>query len=64
MKEEIKMKVKKETEGRFPNYDIYGTYHTTYKCPKCECTIHLDWHEVKNYCPTCGQKLDWNDCND
>ena len=29
-----------------------------YKCPKCEKTIiEADY----NYCPDCGQKLDWSD---
>lgn len=58
---ETPMKVDKNTKGSFPNYDKDDTYHTTYKCPKCNCTIHLDWHEERNFCSECGVKLDWGD---
>lgn len=58
---ETPMKVDKNTKGSFPNYDKDDTYHTTYKCPKCNCTIHLDWHEERNFCPECGVKLDLGD---
>lgn len=61
---ETPMKVDKNTKGSFPNYDKDDTYHTTYKCPKCNCTIHLDWHEERNFCPECGVKLGWGDDND
>ena len=60
----MKNKVKKETRDRFPNYDEYHSYHTTYQCPNCKCTIHLDWHEQRNYCPECGIKLDWSEVED
>lgn len=49
--------VNSATRGKFPNYDEMHTYHTTYQCPNCKCTIHLDWHEFRNYCPQCGQKI-------
>lgn len=55
------MKVDKKTKGSFPNYDNYETSHTTYKCPKCNCNIHLDWHEKRNFCAECGVKLDWSE---
>ena len=62
--EKIPVKVDKSTKGSFPNYDNYETSHTTYKCPKCNCTIHLDWHEKRNFCAECGTKLDWSDENE
>lgn len=61
---EIPMKVDKNTKGSFPNYDKNDTYHTTYECPKCNCTIHLDWHEQRNFCPECAVKLDWSDTDE
>ena len=61
---ETPMKVDKNTKGSFPNYDKDDTYHTTYKCPKCNCTIHLDWHEQRNFCPECAVKLDWSDTDE
>lgn len=57
-KESLPHKVKKETEGTF---NENGNSHTTYKCPKCNCTIHLDWHEKRNFCAECGVKLDWSE---
>lgn len=54
-------KVDKNTKGVFPNNDTYLSYHTTYACPNCNCKLHLDWHEKRNYCPHCGQALDWSD---
>lgn len=62
--EKTPMKVDKNTKGTFPNYDKDDTYHTTYKCPKCNCTIHLDWHEQRNFCPECAVKLDWSDTDE
>ena len=53
----IEKSIDENTKSKFPNYDKTGTYHTTYKCPNCDNTIHLDWHEKKNYCANCGQKL-------
>ena len=50
------MRVDYNTKGTFE--DCNST-HTTYKCPNCGCTIHLDWHEHRNYCPECGVKLNW-----
>lgn len=63
-KKEKPKKVDKKTKGIFPNNDTYLSYHTTYECPNCNCKLHLDWHEKRNYCPECGQKLDWSDTNE
>lgn len=54
-------KVDPKTKGSFPNYDENHSSHTIYNCPNCNCTLHLDWHEKRNYCPECGIKLDWSE---
>lgn len=36
----------------------YYCKKSSYKCPKCDVTIIERWY---NYCPVCGQKLDWSD---
>lgn len=36
----------------------YYCKKTSYKCPKCGVTIIERWY---NYCPVCGQKLDWSE---
>lgn len=33
-------------------------------CPICKRIFEVDNEEHYNYCPTCGQKLDWSDCDD
>ena len=45
------MKVDLETKDVLPNS---GTY---YDCPKCDKVIGKHY----NYCPYCGQKLDWSE---
>lgn len=36
----------------------YYCKKTSYKCPKCGVTIIERWY---NYCPHCGQKLNWEE---
>lgn len=32
----------------------------TWYCPECEAEYELDYHE-HDYCPKCGQALDWSE---
>lgn len=50
--------------ARPPIKDIEGEY----RCPICESTwITIDWdsgeHSKTPYCPSCGQKIDWEKVN-
>ena len=36
--------------------DWLGNACTEYYCPKCKKRVYLD-----NYCPGCGQKIDWGE---
>ena len=56
---ETPMFVDQKTKGKFPNGD--GSFHTTFRCPKCNCMLHLDWKEYRRYCPECGQKLNFGE---
>ena len=40
---------------RFPN--MCGTVFSHGKCAKCNHDIHIE----KNYCPNCGQAIDWGE---
>lgn len=35
----------------------------TWYCPDCEAEYELDYHEYE-YCPKCGQPLDWSEEED
>lgn len=48
-----------------PNYEGDGYYngepvYDTWICPCCEEKYEVDY-DVYDYCPNCGQKLDWSD---
>ena len=32
-----------------------------YECPLCECGLRANASWKDNYCPKCGQKIDWSD---
>ena len=36
-------------------YSSYGYGHGVYKCPMCDSDIH----GIYEYCPECGQKIDY-----
>ena len=38
-----------------------GLYHETPGCPNCGRNFKRCFNEHINYCPTCGQRLDWED---
>lgn len=40
-----------------------------YQCPQCKCAVGVNQHaeeqtQEDNYCPTCGQALDWSEENE
>ena len=37
--------------------------YDTWICPNCEKHYELDYEEY-DYCPNCGQMIDWSDEND
>ena len=42
-------------------YDHDGSLvHDGWKCPNCGTTYEIDDDEY-NYCPNCGQRLDWSE---
>lgn len=42
-------------------YDDSGNLiYDTWICPNCEDRYELDY-EVHQYCPVCGQRIDWGD---
>ena len=45
----------------YAGYVIGGLYHETAGCPNCGRNFKRCFNEHINYCPTCGQRLDWED---
>ena len=49
-----------------PNYEGDGcdengnVIYDTWICPCCETRYEVDYHDYQ-YCPNCGQKLDWSE---
>lgn len=40
-----------------------GPVYDTWECPNCGSTFELEYDRY-NYCPDCGQKIDWSDIDD
>ena len=60
-------KVLDKSKARKPTleYDDYADgnpVYDTWKCPDCH-TVY-DYDDKYNYCPNCGQHIDWSEIND
>lgn len=52
--------VDKATPRKFvKSYSQYGT--ETWLCPNCRRKLKREWQHRNNYCPKCGQKIEWSD---
>ena len=74
-----KVKHKKPVEGVQEKFDREKPYRMNYEgdgydpdgnlvydtaiC-KCGREFEIEYEEHYNYCPTCGQRLDWSECED
>lgn len=61
--EECRAAMQKQTEKK-PNFEGDGyadgqLVYDTWICPNCEKRYEVDYEEY-DYCPGCGQKIDWN----
>lgn len=58
--------IKEKSNPKKPNlegdgYDESGNMmYDTWICPNCEKHYELDYQEY-DYCPNCGQRIDWSD---
>ena len=41
------------------SYSKYGT--ESWLCPSCRRKLKRVWQQNNNYCPKCGQKIEWSD---
>ena len=54
---EFPMKLEYESDGCSEGEDIYDIAI----CPECGRRFEADYEEHYEYCPSCGQKLDWEE---
>lgn len=55
---ETPLKLYYEADGYSEGELVYDTA----VCPNCDRRFEVEYEEHYNYCPTCGQRLDWSDC--
>ena len=48
-----------ESDGYADGSPVYDTW----ECPNCGSTFEFEYDRY-NYCPDCGQKIDWSDIDD
>lgn len=56
--EGLEKQIAKKVINRYERYDLYGEWDGNFgTCPNCK----EEWLEELdlNYCPNCGQKMDW-----
>ena len=57
-KELRELKYREERKVRVFKYGCCGVFAALYKCPSCD--ARLNEFDRSDYCPCCGQKLDWS----
>lgn len=55
--EDVEKQIKKKVERYGCN--IIG--EMTFNCPSCNLEYYVTDYEDFNYCPNCGQKIDWSE---
>lgn len=53
MRKQISNELIAEGDGYADGEMVYDSFY----CPSCD--YHMEDYEVKNYCPNCGQAIDW-----
>ena len=53
MRKQIPKELIAEGDGYADGEMVYDSFY----CPSCD--YHMEDYEVKNYCPNCGQAIDW-----
>ena len=59
LEKQIPKKPYLEGDGYADGYLVYDTWI----CPHCEKHYEVDYDDY-DYCPNCGQKIDWSEQND
>ena len=61
LKEAVEKQVAKKPSFEGDGYDPDGNLvYDTWICPCCEKHYEVDYEEY-DYCPSCGQRIDWSD---
>ena len=55
MEKQIPKELIAEGDGYADGSMVYDSFY----CPSCD--YHMEDYEVKNFCPNCGQAIDWTE---
>ncbi len=62
--EALEKQIPKKPDIYGDGYDDNGNLiYDTYDCPNCEKSYEMDY-EKYDYCPSCGQAIDWSEENE
>ena len=62
--EEVQMCIdalEKQIKKKIERYSCNTIGEMTFNCPSCNLEYYVTDYEDFNYCPNCGQKIDWNE---
>ena len=53
--------LEKQIKKKVERYGCNTIGEMTFNCPSCNLEYYVTDYEDFNYCPNCGQKIDWNE---
>lgn len=53
--------LEKQIVKKIERYDSNIIGEMTFNCPSCNLEYYVTDYEDFNYCPNCGQKIDWSE---
>ena len=56
--------LEKQIGKKIERYDSNIIGEMTFNCPNCNLEYYVTDYEDFNYCPNCGQKIDWSEADD
>ena len=62
--EEVRMcidSLEKQIKKKVERYSCNTIGEMTFNCPSCNLEYYVTDYEDFNYCPNCGQKIDWSE---
>ena len=61
---EVADRLEKQVAKKVERYGCNIIGEMTFNCPSCNLEYYVTDYEDFNYCPNCGQKIDWSEAND
>lgn len=61
---EVADRLEKQVAKKIERYGSNIIGEMTFNCPSCNLEYYVTDYEDFNYCPNCGQKMDWSEADD